>query len=118
MRAQELVLGGLLGGLACAQFPPKREGVTYLKSKIHGNVTISYKEPGICETTPGVKSYSGYVHLPPGLVDDGSGEAQNYPINTFFWFFEARNDPANAPLAIWLNGGPGASSMMGVLEGK
>ncbi|KAK8078672.1 serine carboxypeptidase [Apiospora saccharicola] len=115
MRVQQLVLGGLLG-LACAQFPPKREGIKWLKSKFHENVTISYKEPGICETTPGVKSYSGYVHLPPGLLDDGSGEVQNYPINTFFWFFEARNDPANSPLAIWLNGGPGGSSMMGLLE--
>ncbi|KAH6847317.1 Alpha/Beta hydrolase protein [Chaetomium sp. MPI-CAGE-AT-0009] len=90
------VLGALLLG-AHAQFPPRREGIT----------------PGICETTPGVKSYSGYVHLPPNFLEDGD---QDYPINTFFWFFEARKDPANAPLAIWLNGGPGGSSMMGVLE--
>ncbi|KAK6844736.1 serine carboxypeptidase [Apiospora arundinis] len=117
MRAQQFVIGGLLG-LAHAQFPPKPEGLKWLKSKFHENVTISYKEPGICETTPGVKSYSGYVHLPPGLLDDGSGEVQNYPINTFFWFFESRKDPANAPLAIWLNGGPGGSSMMGLLEAE
>ncbi|KAK8862811.1 lysosomal protective protein precursor [Apiospora arundinis] len=115
MRTQQFVIGGLLG-LAHAQFPPKPEGLKWLKSKFHENVTISYKEPGICETTPGVKSYSGYVHLPPGLLDDGSDEVQNYPINTFFWFFESRKDPANAPLAIWLNGGPGGSSMMGLLE--
>ncbi|OLN88363.1 Carboxypeptidase S1-like protein A [Colletotrichum chlorophyti] len=108
----------LLGvvGLAAAQFPPTPEGVKVLKSKFHQNITITYKEPGICETTPGVKSYAGYVHLPPGTLNDGSGEAQDYPINTFFWFFEARKAPENAPLAIWLNGGPGGSSIMGLLE--
>ncbi|KAK6227430.1 serine carboxypeptidase [Colletotrichum tabaci] len=110
-----LLLSGLVG-LAAAQFPPTPEGIKMLKSKFHQNVTISYKEPGICETTPGVKSYAGYVHLPPGTLDDVDGEAQDYPINTFFWFFEARKAPENAPLAIWLNGGPGGSSIMGLLE--
>ncbi|RDW63714.1 hypothetical protein BP6252_11259 [Coleophoma cylindrospora] len=95
--------------VAIAQFPPTPEGVAILKSKFHEN-------PGICETTPGVKSYSGYVHLPPGLLSDIAGEDQPYPINTFFWFFEARKDPANAPLSIWLNGGPGGSSAMGLLQ--
>ncbi|PYI04632.1 lysosomal protective protein precursor [Aspergillus sclerotiicarbonarius CBS 121057] len=110
-----LVLGGLVG-LATAQFPPKPEGITVLQSKLHENVSLSFKEPGICETTPGVRSYSGYVHLPPGFLTEDTGEVQDYPINTFFWFFESRKDPANAPLAIWLNGGPGGSSLMGLLE--
>ncbi|KAI5919445.1 carboxypeptidase C [Camillea tinctor] len=112
-----LLLFTSLLGLTYAQFPPKPEGLTVLKSKFHENVTISFKEPRICETTRGVKSYSGYVHLPPGFLDDGpGGEAQDYPINTFFWFFEARKSPETAPLAIWLNGGPGGSSMIGLLE--
>ena len=75
----------------------------------------SYKQNDICETTPNVKSYAGYVYLPPNSLNETS-ENQNYPINTFFWFFESRKDPVNAPLAIWLNGGPGGSSLLGLLE--
>lgn len=70
----------------------------------------------LCESHPGVRSYSGYVHLPPGALND-TGVTQEYPINTFFWFFESRKDPENAPLAIWMNGGPGSSSMRGLLSG-
>lgn len=104
----------VFAGSIFAQFPTTPEDVTVLESKFGDGVTISYKEPGICETTPGVKSYSGYVHLPPGTLAD-LNETQNYPINTFFWFFEARKDPHNAPLSIWMNGGPGSSSMLGLL---
>lgn len=62
-----------------------------------------------------MKSYSGYVHLPPGTLEDLNVE-QNYPINTFFWFFEARHNPKNAPLSIWMNGGPGSSSLIGLMQ--
>lgn len=96
-------------------FPPRRTGITTIHSRFHSNVNISFKEPGICETTPGVRSYSGYIHIPPGGLAE-SGEVQDYPINTFFWFFEARKDPHTAPLSIWLNGGPGGSSMIGALQ--
>lgn len=44
MVPRQLVLGAALLGLAAAQFPPKPEGITLLKSKFHENVTISYKE--------------------------------------------------------------------------
>lgn len=69
------------------------------------SLSPDFVQSDICETTAGVKSYSGYVHIPPN-----PDEGRNYPINTFFWFFEARKDPANAPLSLWLQGGPGAPS--------
>ena len=112
-------------------FPAAPQNITVVKSQLQNGVSISYREvsqihpfleiplifsqPGICETTPGVRSYAGYVHLPPGIVDD-LGVNQNYTINTFFWFFESRKDPANAPLSIWMNGGPGSSSMIGLMQ--
>lgn len=109
-----ILAGAALISLSTAQFPPPRSGVNWVQSQHHPGISISYKNPEICETTPGVKSYSGYVHLPPNSINE-TGETQPYPINTFFWFVEARTNPHRAPLSIWLNGGPGGSSLMGML---
>lgn len=87
------------------QLPEDPTGVKSIQTP--NNVTIRYKEPGkdgVCETTPGVKSYSGYVDLSPDS-------------HTFFWFFEARHDPENAPITLWLNGGPGSDSLIGLFQG-
>ncbi|KAL5543219.1 hypothetical protein UlMin_010929 [Ulmus minor] len=46
------------------------------------------------------RQYSGYV-----TVDESQGKA------LFYWFFEATHNPANEPLLLWLNGGPGCSSV-------
>ncbi|RWS21246.1 venom serine carboxypeptidase-like protein [Leptotrombidium deliense] len=50
-----------------------------------------------CET----ESYSGYLTV-----------NKNYNSNLFFWFFKSKN--LNAPILLWLQGGPGATSLMGL----
>ncbi|KAM0671035.1 hypothetical protein ACQRIU_001430 [Beauveria bassiana] len=62
---------------------------------------------GICETTPGVNQYSGYQ-----TVANKQGDNQHM----WWWFFEARKNAKTAPLALWLNGGPGCSSMLGLFQ--
>lgn len=64
-----------------------------------------------------MKSYAGYVNLPPGTLSDVNQD-QFYSIRQFFWFFESRKDPENAPLAIWLSGGSGYSALVGMFSGN
>ena len=53
---RSLSLLAAAAGLAAAQFPPKPEGITVLKSRFHENVTISFKE--VCKTTQSTNPYS------------------------------------------------------------
>ncbi|KAK3385931.1 Alpha/Beta hydrolase protein [Podospora didyma] len=59
------------------------------------------KNADIC--VAGTRQYTGSVPVSPEK-------------DLFFWFFESRNDPANSPVIVWLNGGPGGSSMFGLFE--
>jgi cathepsin A (carboxypeptidase C) len=38
------------------------------------------------------------------------------PRHLFFWYFESQNDPAKDPLILWMTGGPGVSSMIGLFN--
>ncbi|KAI0751275.1 peptidase S10 serine carboxypeptidase [Daedaleopsis nitida] len=62
---------------------------------------VRIKKSEFCDPT--VNAYTGYLD-----VDDGAK-------HLFFYFFESRRDPANDDVMMWINGGPGCSSSMGLL---
>lgn len=50
-----------------------------------------------------ISSYAGFLTV-----------NKKYNSNMFFWFFPALHDPKTAPVVLWLQGGPGATSMYGL----
>lgn len=50
-----------------------------------------------------VKSYAGYL-----TVD------KNFNSNLFFWYFPSATKPETSPVLLWLQGGPGVTSLIGL----
>jgi len=77
---------------------------TVFTSQMQDDVQLRFiKNSGVCETTPGVLQMSGYIDVGTNM-------------SLWFWFFEARHNPDAAPFTLWLNGGPGCSSMIGLFQ--
>ncbi|KAF8639214.1 hypothetical protein AX17_001699 [Amanita inopinata Kibby_2008] len=88
---------------ACVGAATISKKTTFTSTLLPGQGLRYVSDSGVCETTPGVHQMSGYIDL-------GQNQAM------WFWFFEARNNPDTAPFTLWLNGGPGCSSMIGLFQ--
>eukprot|EP01059_Diplonema_ambulator_P011695 TRINITY_DN2173_c0_g1_i3.p1 TRINITY_DN2173_c0_g1~~TRINITY_DN2173_c0_g1_i3.p1 ORF type:complete len:518 (+),score=176.46 TRINITY_DN2173_c0_g1_i3:958-2511(+) len=81
-----------LVALCSAQYPSKHE-VTSL--------------PGVPKMPS--KMYSGYINA--GVPPSGKGTMYFH-----YWMVESQGNPATDPVVMWYNGGPGASSLFGLLQ--
>ncbi|XP_061584741.1 lysosomal protective protein [Cololabis saira] len=82
-----LLLWYFLSSLLASDAAPAADEITFL--------------PGL-EKQPSFRQFSGYLS-----VADGK--------HLHYWFVESQKDPASDPLVLWLNGGPGCSSLDGFL---
>ena len=57
--------------------------------------------PGLNQT-PKFAQYAGYINVNQTL-------GKQY----YYWFVESQNDPAKDPILLWMQGGPGCSSLLG-----
>jgi vitellogenic carboxypeptidase-like protein len=74
----------------------------YIKT---GNATLARKLSEVnSKNYLGIKSHSGYITV-----------KEEYNSNLFFWFFPHEKS-ADVPWIIWLQGGPGISSLYGLFD--
>ncbi|XP_071969783.1 lysosomal protective protein-like [Engystomops pustulosus] len=57
--------------------------------------------PGL-DNQPSCQQFSGFLDVPGGK-------------HLHYWFVECQDNPKSCPLVLWLNGGPGCSSLAGLL---
>ncbi|CAO1600968.1 hypothetical protein XANCAGTX0491_004638 [Xanthoria calcicola] len=98
----------LFSSLAClvqvlALAVPVRATPTILPSTLNPNVTAFAVRSLPNVTFHVAPSWAGQIPI-PGVADD----------QLFFWLFQAENHDASRNLIIWLNGGPGCSSLTGL----
>ncbi|KAI3612923.1 carboxypeptidase c [Moniliophthora roreri] len=101
--SSQAVLGNIGNGLEAYQkqyIAQNNLNYEFVSHSSFNDHRLRIVEPKLCD--PSVKQYSGYLDI--------SGTK-----HLFFWFFESRKSPSTAPLILWLNGGPGGSSLLGTL---
>ncbi|KAE8573152.1 venom serine carboxypeptidase-like [Halyomorpha halys] len=71
----------------------------------NGSIAEGQSAASVKPVKANVKSYAGFFTV-----------NKQYNSNMFFWYFPAENNSTTAPVVLWLQGGPGASSLYGLFN--
>ena len=91
MKVLSFVVCVVVAVVVCCNAAPSEHLITSLPGLINGS-SVNFSQ------------YAGYVML---------NKTRNKKL--FYWFVESQRDPASDPLVLWMNGGPGSSSLLGML---
>ncbi|ORY16899.1 Alpha/Beta hydrolase protein [Clohesyomyces aquaticus] len=72
----------------------------YQSKYTHHSIRIKQQNDTLCNAHS--KQYTGWLDVGPKHL--------------FFWYFESQASPSEDPLLLWLTGGPGGSSMIGLMQ--
>nr|XP_002130105.1 lysosomal protective protein [Ciona intestinalis] len=72
-------------------------------------LTFAAKSADLITSLPGLSNFPSFKQY-SGYLDATSTKHLHY------WFVESQNNPATDPVVLWLNGGPGCSSLDGLLS--
>ena len=64
---------------------------------------------------PPTPQYSGYLNA-KGTADKPGCATSEKECQLHYWFAAAEGDSLSKPVVLWLNGGPGSSSVLGMLQ--
>ncbi|PWY91636.1 alpha/beta-hydrolase [Aspergillus sclerotioniger CBS 115572] len=95
----------------------------YLEDEDNEKTTILQQDPDEFRVVRSPHSPDYSIRIRPqneSLCAAGSAQYTGWldigPKHLFFWYFESQNNPASDPLTLWMTGGPGGSSMIGLFE--
>lgn len=92
--------------LTTAENSDKEESALFLTPLLKGNEILKAQQLSrVCPDIANTTSFTGYF-----TVD------QECESNLFFWFFQAQTNWENSPVLLWLQGGPGSSSLFGLFN--
>lgn len=79
------------------------DGFRVVQNKYSPNHSVRIRQQNDSICAAGSAQYTGWLDVGPKHL--------------FFWYFESQNDPpTNDPLMLWMTGGPGDSSMLGLFQ--